>query len=383
MATTVAQAFEVARSIGYPVLVRPSYVLGGRAMEIVYDDEDLDRYMQNAVQASPDRPILVDRFLEDAIEVDVDALCDGQQVVIAGIMEHIEEAGIHSGDSTCVLPAHTLGSEILEEIRSATRSMALELGVIGLMNVQYAVKDERLYVIEVNPRASRTVPFVSKAIGVPLAKLAAKVMCGETLEGLGFTEEVVPPYYSVKAPVFPFNRFPGVDILLSPEMRSTGEVMGVDRQLGYAFVKAYLAAGVKLPKAGRVFISVRNPHKRGIISEARTLASLGYELIATDGTYRTLKTAGIAVERINKVHEGRPHVVDMIKNRDVEMILNTPYGKQQRVDDSSIRSAAVMAGIPCITTMAGISAIVSALTAIHAADFDVHPLQEYHAAIRS
>ncbi len=382
MATTVAQAFEVARSIGYPVLVRPSYVLGGRAMEIVYDDEDLDRYMQNAVQASPDRPILVDRFLEDAIEVDVDALCDGQRVVIGGIMEHIEEAGIHSGDSTCVLPAHTLGSEVLEEIRSATRSMALELGVIGLMNVQYAVKDERLYVIEVNPRASRTVPFVSKAIGVPLAKLAAKVMCGETLESLGFTEEVVPPYYSVKAPVFPFNRFPGVDILLSPEMRSTGEVMGIDRQLGYAFVKAYLAAGIKLPKAGRVFISVRNPHKRGIISEARTLSSLGYELIATDGTYRTLKTAGIAVERINKVHEGRPHVVDMIKNRDVEMILNTPYGKQQRVDDSSIRSAAVMAGIPCITTMAGISAIVSALTAIHAADFDVEPLQGYHAEVR-
>jgi carbamoyl-phosphate synthase large subunit len=250
------------------------------------------------------------------------------------------------------------------------------------MNVQYAVKDERLYVIEVNPRASRTVPFVSKAIGVPLAKLAAKVMCGETLESLGFTEEVVPPYYSVKAPVFPFNRFPGVDILLSPEMRSTGEVMGIDRQLGYAFVKAYLAAGIKLPKAGRVFISVRNPHKRGIISEARTLSSLGYELIATDGTYRTLKTAGIAVERINKVHEGRPHVVDMIKNRDVEMILNTPYGKQQRVDDSSIRSAAVMAGIPCITTMAGISAIVSALTAIHAADFDVEPLQGYHAEVR-
>ena len=382
MATTVAQAFEVARSIGYPVLVRPSYVLGGRAMEIVYDDEDLDRYMQNAVQASPDRPILVDRFLEDAIEVDVDALCDGERVVIGGIMEHIEEAGIHSGDSSCVLPPHTLGSEILEEIRSATRSMALELGVIGLMNVQYAVKDERLYVIEVNPRASRTVPFVSKAIGVPLAKIAAKVMCGESLESLGFTEEVVPPYYSVKAPVFPFNRFPGVDILLSPEMRSTGEVMGIDSQLGYAFVKAYLAAGIKLPKAGRVFISVRNPHKRGIISEARTLASLGYELIATDGTYRTLKTAGIAVERVNKVHEGRPHVVDMIKNRDVEMILNTPYGKQQRVDDSSIRSAAVMAGIPCITTMAGISAVVSALTAIHAADFDVQPLQDYHGSVR-
>ncbi|MCB9914182.1 MAG: carbamoyl-phosphate synthase large subunit [Planctomycetes bacterium] len=380
LATNVGEAFEIARNIGYPVLVRPSYVLGGRAMEIVYDDTDLDTYMQNAVQASPDRPILVDKFLEDAIEVDVDAVCDGKHVVIGGIMEHIEEAGIHSGDSTCVLPPHTLGDEILAEIRSATRSMALELGVIGLMNVQYAIKDERLYVIEVNPRASRTVPFVSKAIGIPLAKIAAKVMCGQTLAELGFTEEVVPPYFCVKAPVFPFNRFPGVDILLSPEMRSTGEVMGIDKQLGYAFVKAYQAAGLKLPRGGRVFVSVRNPHKRSIIAEARALASLGYELIATDGTYRTLKTAGVPVERVNKVHEGRPHIVDMIKNRDVKLILNTPYGKQQRVDDSSIRSAAVMAGIPCITTMAGISAIVSALTAMHEADYEVVPLQRYHEA---
>jgi len=381
LARTVAEAFEIARNIGYPVLVRPSFVLGGRAMEIVYDDDDLDTYMQNAVKASPDRPILVDRFLEDAIEIDVDAICDGKLVVIGAIMEHIEEAGIHSGDSTCVLPPHTLGREILDEIRSATRSMALELGVIGLMNVQYAVKDERLFVIEVNPRASRTVPFVSKAIGVPLANLAAKIMCGETLESLGFTEEVTPPYFSVKAPVFPFNRFPGVDIILSPEMRSTGEVMGIDKKLGYAFVKAYLAAGIKLPKSGSVFLSVRNPHKRAIIAEARTLATLGYTLIATDGTYRTLKTAGIEVQRVNKVHEGRPHIVDMIKNREIELILNTPYGKQQRVDDSSIRSVAVMASIPCITTLAGISATVSALTALHEADFEVAPLQEYHAAL--
>jgi carbamoyl-phosphate synthase large subunit len=249
------------------------------------------------------------------------------------------------------------------------------------MNVQYAVKDERLFVIEVNPRASRTVPFVSKAIGVPLANLAAKIMCGETLESLGFTEEVTPPYFSVKAPVFPFNRFPGVDIILSPEMRSTGEVMGIDKKLGYAFVKAYLAAGIKLPKSGSVFLSVRNPHKRAIIAEARTLATLGYTLIATDGTYRTLKTAGIEVQRVNKVHEGRPHIVDMIKNREIELILNTPYGKQQRVDDSSIRSVAVMASIPCITTLAGISATVSALTALHEADFEVAPLQEYHAAL--
>jgi carbamoyl-phosphate synthase large subunit len=382
MASTVAEAFDIARQIGYPVLVRPSYVLGGRAMEIVYDDEDLDTYMQNAVQASPDKPILVDKFLEDAIEIDVDAICDGNQVVIGGIMEHIEEAGIHSGDSTCVLPPHTLGDEMLEEISSTTKSMALELGVIGLMNVQYAVKAERLYVIEVNPRASRTVPFVSKAIGVPLAKLAAKIMCGKTLKELNFTEEVIAPYFSVKSPVFPFNRFPGVDVLLSPEMRSTGEVMGIDRDLGYAFVKAYLAAGTKLPKSGRIFVSVRNPHKRGIIPEARTLASMGYELVATEGTYKALKTAGIPVNRVNKVHEGRPHVVDIIKNREIDMVLNTPYGKQQRVDDSNIRAAAVTAGIPCITTLAGISALVSALTAVHRADYDVRSIQELHRAAR-
>jgi len=378
IATTVAEAFDIARQIGYPVLVRPSYVLGGRAMEIVYDDDDLDTYMQNAVQASPDKPILVDKFLEDAIEIDVDAICDGERVVIGGIMEHIEEAGIHSGDSSCVLPPHTLGREMIEEITRTTKAMALELGVVGLMNVQYAIKSEQLYVIEVNPRASRTVPFVSKAIGVPLAKYAAMIMCGKTLEELGFTEEVVPPYFSVKAPVFPFNRFPGVDVLLSPEMRSTGEVMGIDRDLGYAFVKAYLAAGTKLKKSGRIFISVRNPHKRGVIPEARTLASLGYELLATEGTYKALKTAGIEVQRVNKVHEGRPHVVDMIKNREVDMVLNTPYGKQQRVDDSSIRAAAVSSGIPCITTLAGISAVVSALTAVHRADYEVRSIQELH-----
>ncbi|MFT7670228.1 MAG: carbamoyl-phosphate synthase large subunit, partial [Planctomycetota bacterium] len=357
---------------------RPSYVLGGRAMEIVYDDESLDTYMQHAVQASPDKPILVDKFLEDAIEIDVDAICDGKIAVIGAIMEHIEEAGVHSGDSTCVLPPHTLGSEMLEQIAETTKAMALELGVIGLMNVQYAVKSDLLYVIEVNPRASRTVPFVSKAIGIPLAKLAAKVMCGKTLEELNFTEQVVPPYFSVKAPVFPFNRFPGVDAILSPEMRSTGEAMGIDRDLGYAFVKAYLAAGTKLPKEGRIFISVRNPHKRGIIPEARILAGLGYELVATDGTYRALKTASIPVTRVNKVHEGRPHVVDIIKNHEIDMVLNTPYGKQQRVDDSNIRAAAVIHGIPCVTTLAGISAIVSALSAIHRSDYSVRSIQEHH-----
>ena len=381
MATNASEAFEVAHRIGYPVLVRPSYVLGGRAMEIVYDDDSLDHYMMNAVQASPGRPILVDKFLEDAIEVDVDAISDGRTVLIGGIMEHIEEAGIHSGDSSCVLPPHTLAREHIEEITRATKAIASELNVIGLMNVQYAVKDDLIYVIEVNPRASRTVPFVSKAIGVPLAKHAAKLMAGLSLDELGFTEEVIPPYFSVKAPVFPFNRFPGVDILLSPEMRSTGEVMGMDVNLGVAFAKAYQGAGLDLPRSGRVFISVRNPDKRAIASECRTLASLGYELLATDGTYRTLRAAGLPVERVNKVHEGRPHIVDMIKNRELKLVLNTPYGKQQRVDDSSIRAAAVIAGIPCITTLAGIRAVISALDAMRGGEFEVRSLQEHHSRL--
>jgi len=382
LATNVGEAFEIARRIGYPVLVRPSYVLGGRAMEIVYDDAGLDHYMQHAVQATPDRPILVDRFLEEAIEVDVDAISDGRLVVIGGIMEHIEEAGIHSGDSTCVLPPHTLSQEILDEIRRATKLMAKELRVVGLMNVQFAVKDDKVYVLEVNPRASRTAPFVSKAIGVPLAKLATKVMCGMTLEELGFTAEVTPPYYSVKAPVFPFNKFPGVDITLGPEMRSTGEVMGIDEDLGHAFAKAYLAAGIKLPRHGKVFVSVKNSDKRAVIAEVRTLAALGYEIVATEGTWRALKAAGIPVERVNKVHEGRPHVVDRIKNREIALILNTPYGKQQRIDDSMIRASSVMAAVPCITTRAGISAIVQALAAIHKSDWKVRTIQEHHQAFR-
>jgi len=378
IATTPAEAFQVAREIGYPVLVRPSYVLGGRAMEIVYDDASLDRYIANAVEASPDKPILVDKFLEEAIEVDVDAICDGRRVVIGGIMEHIEEAGIHSGDSSCVLPPHTLTRDVLEEIDRATKALALELGVVGLMNVQYAVKDDRVYVLEVNPRASRTVPFVSKAIGVPLAKLAAKVMCGMTLDELGFTEEVTPPYFSVKAPVFPFNKFPGVDVLLSPEMRSTGEVMGIDPDLGVAFLKAYEAAGMKLPPSGRILITVKHADKRAIVAEARTLAALGYELLATEGTWRALKSNGVEVARVNKVHEGRPDIVDLIKNREIDVVLNTPYGKRQRVDDSNIRAAAVSAGIPCITTLAGIRAVVSALAALRRGPYVVRSLQEYH-----
>ncbi|HVS17149.1 MAG TPA: carbamoyl-phosphate synthase large subunit [Planctomycetota bacterium] len=380
IARSPGEAFEVARRIGYPVLVRPSYVLGGRAMEIVYDDDALDQYMQNAVLASPDRPVLVDKFLEDALEVDVDAISDGTRVVVAGVMEHIEEAGVHSGDSTCVLPPHTLDRGTLAEIKTQTVAMAKELGVIGLMNVQFAVKGDAVFVLEVNPRASRTVPFVAKAIGVPLAKLAAKVMCGMTLDELGFTEEIVPPYHSVKVPVFPFNKFRGCDVLLSPEMRSTGEVMGIDADLGQAFVKGFEAAGMRLPRKGHVFLSVKNADKRLILGEARELAHLGYHLYATEGTWRVLHNAGIPVERVNKVHEGRPHIVDRIKNREIDLVLNTPLGKQQRADDSAIRAAAVSIGVPCITTRAGISAVVQALGALHTADYQVHRLQEHHAA---
>jgi carbamoyl-phosphate synthase large subunit len=380
IARSPAEAFEAARRIGYPVLVRPSYVLGGRAMEIVYDDDALDHYMQNAVLASPDRPVLVDKFLEEAIEVDVDAISDGTRVVVAGVMEHIEEAGVHSGDSTCVLPPHTLDRATLTTIKSHTVAMARELGVIGLMNVQFAVKGDQVYVLEVNPRASRTVPFVAKAIGRPLAKMAAKVMCGKTLDELGFTEEVEPPYYSVKVPVFPFNKFRGCDVVLGPEMRSTGEVMGIDADLGQAFVKGFEAAGLRLPRKGRVFLSVKNADKRAIVGDARELAHLGYHLCATEGTWRVLHSAGIAVERVNKVHEGRPHIVDKIKNREIDLVLNTPLGKQQRADDSAIRAAAVGIGVPCITTRAGISALVQALIALHAADYQVRRLQEHHAA---
>jgi carbamoyl-phosphate synthase large subunit len=377
IATNIGEAFAVARRIGYPVIVRPSYVLGGRAMEIVYDDAALEQYMTQAVQATPDRPILVDRFLEDAIEVDVDVISDGRTVVIGGVMEHIEEAGIHSGDSTCVLPPHTLDQSIQDEIADASRAMARELNVVGLMNVQFAVKADTVYVLEVNPRASRTVPFVSKAIGVPLAKLAAKVMCGMTLEELGFTQEIVPPYFSVKVPVFPFNKFPGIDFLLGPEMRSTGEVMGIDVELGFAFVKAFEGAGMKLPRRGKVFLSVKNADKRAIVPEARELARLGYELLATEGTYRALKSGGVPVERVNKVHEGRPHIVDRIKNREIDLVLNTPMGKQQRADDSTIRASAVSLGIPCITTVHGIRAVVSALSAMHRGEYEVKSLQSH------
>ncbi len=383
IARNAGQAFEIARRIGYPVIVRPSYVLGGRAMEIVFDDESLDRYMTEAVQASPEHPVLVDKFLEDAVEVDVDAICDGKDVVVAGIMEHIEEAGVHSGDSACVLPPPTLDQTLIDEISAATRSMALELGVVGLMNVQYAIKGDVLYVLEVNPRASRTVPFVSKATGVQYAKLAAKVMCGMTLKELGCTTEVVPPYFSVKAPVFPYSRFPKSDPMLSPEMRSTGEVMGIDTDLGAAFYKAYNAAGMKLPRHGKVLITVKSSDKRHIVTEARLLQSMGYELVATEGTWRAITANGMECERVNKVDEGRPHIVDLIKNREIALVLNTPYGVKQRRDDAQIRGSANAAAIPCITTLAGIRAIVSALGALQRGEFSVKSIQEHHAHVNA
>jgi carbamoyl-phosphate synthase large subunit len=378
IAASPAAAKRIARRIGYPVLVRPSFVLGGRAMEIVYDEADLDRYLERAVQASEERPVLVDKFLEDAIEVDVDAIADGESVVIGGIMEHIEEAGIHSGDSCCAIPTFSLGTTLLDEIRDWTVRLARDLKVVGLMNVQFAVKGDRLHVLEVNPRASRTVPFVSKAIGVPLAKLAAKAMVGMKLKDLGFTKEILPRHVSVKAPVFPFNRFPGIDMTLGPEMRSTGEVMGIDEDFGRAFAKAMLAASHRLPLRGRVFVSVKDEDKRGILFVAKKLADLGFEVLATDGTWRFLRSQGIEAERVNKIHEGRPHVVDLIKNRGVDLVLNTPLGKVERSDDAAIRAEAVLRQVPCVTTLAGASALVGAIEAMRKRPLGVAALQDWH-----
>jgi len=378
-ATSFEEARAVAREIGYPVVVRPSYVLGGRAMEIVYDEETLERYMRDAVKASPEHPILIDKFLEEAIEVDVDAISDGERVVIGGIMEHIEEAGIHSGDSACVLPPYTLSDELIEVIKQNTYALARELGVKGLMNIQYAVRDDRVYILEVNPRASRTVPFVSKATGVPLAKLAAKVMVGKTLEELGFTREAEVKHVSVKESVFPFNRFPGVDTLLGPEMRSTGEVMGIDHAFGIAFAKAELAAGQILPRKGRVFVSVKNRDKRAIIFIAKKLADFGFRIVATRGTAKALSQNGIEVEAVNKVHEGRPNIVDLIKNREIDLIINTSTGRRPKRDQVSIRSVAVAHNVPLITTISGAAASVHGIEALLQEEITVKSLQEYHA----
>jgi carbamoyl-phosphate synthase large subunit len=376
-ARSFEEAEEVANRIGYPVVVRPSYVLGGRAMEIVYDLENLRRYMTTAVQASPEHPILVDKFLDAAIEVDVDALCDGKQVVIGGIMEHIEEAGIHSGDSACSLPPYSLSQELIAEIKRQTEVMALELNVIGLMNVQYAVKDGTIYILEVNPRASRTAPFVSKATGRPLAKIAARIMAGKTLAELGVSGDIVPDYFSVKEAVFPFVKFPGVDTILGPEMKSTGEVMGIGDSFAEAFAKSQLGANVKMPLSGNAFISVRDGDKKHVVSAAEKLYKAGFGIIATGGTAAFLEEKGIPVRRINKVMEGRPHIVDALKNGEVQLVINTTQGAQAVADSFSIRREALMHSVAYYTTATGANAAVDAIIDLKGHDLRVKPLQDY------
>jgi carbamoyl-phosphate synthase large subunit len=377
------EAVRLADEIGYPVVVRPSFVLGGRAMEIIYDRGELESYIHTAVDVSPGKPVLLDRFLEHAVEIDVDAISDGKETIIGGVMEHIEEAGIHSGDSACVLPPMSLKPEVVERIGEHTRALARELGVVGLMNIQYAVKDDTIYVIEVNPRGSRTVPFVSKATGVPLAKLATKVIMGRSLAELGLTREVVPAHVSVKEAVFPFNRFPGVDTLLGPEMKSTGEVMGIDRTFGLAFAKSQMAAGQNLPLSGSVFISVKDEDKEALVETAARLSSLGFRILATSGTSGFLARKGIANERVNKVREGRPHIVDMIKNGEIDLVINTVSGKKTVSESVSIRLAALALEIPYTTTVAGARAAAQAIEALGRGGVEVCTLQEYHLAAPS
>jgi carbamoyl-phosphate synthase large subunit len=386
LATNETEALVASKELGYPVLVRPSFVLGGRAMQIVYSDAELQHYMHFAVEASPERPVLVDKFLEDAVEVDVDCIADVGQfsdpsqgtIVIGGMLEHIEFAGVHSGDAAMVLPPHSLSQRTIQTIRDYTHAMARELKVIGLMNVQYAVKDETVFVLEVNPRASRTVPFVSKAIGVPLAKLAAKVMAGRTLKQLGFTQEIWTKYWAVKESVFPFNRFHGQDILLSPEMRSTGEVMGLDADLGVAYAKSQMAANSPLPTTGRVFISVSDAHKKDLPEVGKQFIDLGFDLIATSGTAAVLEQAGLKVERIFKLAEGRPNALDLLKNREIQLVINTPAGQSPRADEVKIRTTAVYTGTPIMTTLSGAKAAALGIAALKKSGYAVKTLQEYH-----
>jgi len=380
-AVSTNEAVQIAMKIGYPVLVRPSFVLGGRAMELVYNEPDLRRYMASAIEVTPDRPVLVDRFLEDAIEVDVDSISDGETTVIGAIMEHIEEAGIHSGDSACVIPTFSLSQKVLDEIASATKAMARELNVRGLMNVQFAVKGEDVYVLEVNPRASRTVPFVSKAIGLPLAKLAAKIMAGKTLRELGFTKEIVPKHFSVKEAVFPFLRYQGVDISLGPEMKSTGEVMGMDVDLGLAYAKSQMAAPPPLPKKGNVFVSVKDTDKESVIPVVREFVKLGFGIISTSGTAEALVKAKIKVKKVFKLHEGRPNVLDRIKNGDISFIINTPSGKIPREHEVTIRNAALAQKIPIMTTVRAAQASANGIRSLQKSKLQVRSLQEYHSSV--
>ncbi|MCE2514723.1 MAG: carbamoyl-phosphate synthase large subunit [Acidobacteria bacterium] len=382
MATSRAEAREVAGGIGYPVVVRPSYVLGGRAMAIVYDPGALDRYMTEAVDASPEHPILVDKFLEDAFELDVDAVADTNgDVVIGGVMEHIEEAGIHSGDSSCVVPPYLVPERHLRVIRDYTRRLARALKVVGLLNIQFAIRDDTVYLLEVNPRASRTVPYLSKATGVPLAKVAARIMVGRTLAEQGLVDDLEVSGVFVKAPVFPFVRFPGVDTILGPEMKSTGEVMGGADTFGKAFARAQLAAGQRLPDSGRAFISVNDDDKENVVPVARDLAALGFDLIASKGTAAYLRAHGLDVDVVYKINEGRPHVGDRLLNREVQLVINTPLGRESYFDDLTMRRVAMLYGVPCVTTLTGAAATVAAIRALRAETLAVHPLQEYHAGI--
>ena len=383
LATNAEEALVISKRLTYPVLVRPSFVLGGRAMQIVYSDAELTHYMKFAVEVSSDRPVLVDKFLEDATEVDVDCIADvglpnGGTIVIGGMLEHIEFAGVHSGDAAMVLPPHTLSQNVIETIRKYTHAMATELKVVGLMNVQYAVKGETVYVLEVNPRASRTVPFTSKAIGKPLAKIAARVMAGKTLKELNFTEEIWTKYWAVKESVFPFNKFVGQDILLSPEMRSTGEVMGLDADLGTAYAKSQMAANSPLPLGGKVFISVSDAHKKEVAAVAKQFVELGFALIATGGTATNLEKSGLKVERIFKLQEGRPNAADLLKNKQIQLVINTPSGASPRADEIKIRTTAVYTGTPIMTTLSGAKAAALGIAALKKSGYAVKTVQEYH-----
>jgi len=380
-AREMEEAIVMASDIGYPLVVRPSYVLGGRAMEIVYNEEELRRYMTEAVSVSNDSPVLLDRFLDDAIEVDVDAVSDGKDVLIGGIMEHIEQAGVHSGDSACSLPPHTLDKQVQDQMREQMKKMALELGVVGLMNCQFAIQGKDIYILEVNPRASRTVPFVSKATGRSLAKIAARCMVGHSLASQGVIKEIIPGFYAVKEAVFPFIKFPGADTILGPEMKSTGEVMGVGESFGQAFAKALQGAGDNLPHNGRAFLSVRDADKKGIVPIARNMIELGFEIVATRGTAEALEEAGVSCKRVNKVAQGRPHIVDMIKNDEINFIVNTTEGRQAIADSYTIRRNTLQHKVSYTTTLSGARATCLALACQDISD--VNRLQSLHETLDS
>ncbi len=377
-----ADALKAAHEVGFPVLLRPSFVLGGRGMFIVYSEEEFKAVVRQAFDVMPDKPVLIDKFLEDAIELDVDCISDGETSVIGGMLEHIEFAGVHSGDAAMVMPPHTLPASMLATVREATYTLARELKVIGLMNVQFAIKDNQLYILEVNPRASRTIPFVAKAIGVPLAKLAAKVMAGAKLKDLGFTREQTPKHWCVKEAVFPFVRFPGASIMLGPEMRSTGEVMGLDEDLGLAFAKAQAAAKPGLPVKGSVFLSVKDADKARAVDIARRLAALDFTIYSTAGTADILTANGVTVKRLSKINEGRPHAVDLIKNGTIQMVINTPGGMIPRRDENAIRAAAYAHGVFLMTTITGATAAVDGIAALRQKQVGVRPIQSYKGNVK-